>query len=180
MRITVDNRSAPAQYDAVGEQYLKFKQLHKPIPEEHTVRLLLGDLRDTSVLDLACGFGHYTRLAVRLGAKSAIGVDVSAQMVALARQFEQDEPTGAEYHVYDAASMPVLGTFHTATAVWLFNYADTPENTASMFHAIRTNLAPGSRLIAVTIGPDYDPLGPSWEPYGLRVIQAELVLSAPN
>jgi hypothetical protein len=59
-----------------------------------------------------------------------------------------------------------------ATAVWLFNYADTVADMTAMFAAIRANLVPGGRLVAITIGPGYDPSGPSWEPYGLRVAGA--------
>ncbi|WP_156727526.1 class I SAM-dependent methyltransferase [Streptomyces apocyni] len=164
--------TSPAQYDAVGERYLQFKRSHNPLPEQHTVRRLLGNVSGADVLDLACGYGHYTRLVKQLGAKTAVGVDISAEMVALARRIEQDEPTGAAYHVHDVASMPVLGTFQAATAVWLFNYADSPDQLASMFTALHANLLPGGRLVAITIGPDYDPSGPSWEPYGLRVVDA--------
>jgi toxoflavin synthase len=42
----------------------------------------------TSVLDLACGEGFYTRLLRQTGAGRVVGVDLSAGMIALARQEE--------------------------------------------------------------------------------------------
>ncbi|GAA0348418.1 class I SAM-dependent methyltransferase [Streptomyces blastmyceticus] len=172
-----DNSSRPiaasAQYDTVGEKYAAFKRRHVPVPEEHTVRRLLRDIRGARVLDLACGFGHYTRLVKELGAATAAGVDISGEMVALARRAESEEPRGITYHVHDVARMPCLGSFDVATAVWLFNYASSIHEMTRMFRGIRTNLTPGGRLVAVTVGPDFDPYGPSWEPYGLRVMAAE-------
>ena len=66
-----------AQYDSVGSKYASFKRGHKPAPEEHTMRCLLGRLDGARVLDLACGLGHYSRLAKDLGASSVVGVDIS-------------------------------------------------------------------------------------------------------
>lgn len=137
------------------------------------MRRLLGELSGKRVLDLACGFGYYTRLVRGLGAGSATGVDVSSEMVALARAAEDDQPLGIDYHVYDIADLPRLGSYDIATAVWLFNYASSPLDMVRMFSAIRHNLAPGGRLVAITIDPDYNPDGPSWESYGLRILAAE-------
>ncbi|MFJ5921586.1 class I SAM-dependent methyltransferase [Kitasatospora sp. NPDC092948] len=159
----------PAQYDALGERYAGFKRTRGNAPEEPAVRALLGDLSGARVLDVACGFGRYTRLAMEAGAARAEGVDVSAEMVALARQEEERSPTGAVYHRHDATALPVLGVFDVAVAVWLFNYAEDPGRMADMFRGIRANLAPGGRLVAVTVHPGYDPADPDRQPAGARV-----------
>lgn len=136
------------------------------------MRCLLGDLDGARVIDLGCGFGHYARLASGLGALTVTGVDASEPMISLARRMEAEQPRGIEYRVHDVARLPLLGAFDVATAVWLLNYATSPTNMTAMFAAIRANLAPGGRLVAITVGPRYSPWGPSWEPYGLRVIEA--------
>jgi len=136
------------------------------------MRCLLGNLDGAQVLDLGCGFGHYARLASELGAISVAGVDISESMILLARRMEAEQPHGIDYHVHDAARLPRLGAFDVAIAVWLLNYATGPANLTAMLAAIRSNLAPGGRLVAITVGPRYSPWGPSWEPYGLRVVEA--------
>ncbi|MFD7730564.1 class I SAM-dependent methyltransferase [Kitasatospora phosalacinea] len=172
--MTAEERE-PAQYDVIGERYADFKRNHGRSPEEPTVRALLGDLAGARVLDLACGFGHYTRLAKRLGAARAEGVDVSAEMVALARQEEERDPVGAVYHRHDAAELPVLGVFDAAVAVWLLNYAEDPGRMADMFRGIRANLAAGGRLVAVTVHPGYDPDDPDRQPLRARITAARPV-----
>ncbi|BAJ33066.1 MULTISPECIES: class I SAM-dependent methyltransferase [Kitasatospora] len=165
----------PAQYDVIGERYSDFKRHHGLSPEEPTVRALLGDLTGARVLDLACGFGQYTRLARRLGAARAEGVDISAEMVAQARQQEERDPAGAVYHQYDAAALPVLGSFDAVVAIWLFNYAEDPGRMADMFRGVRANLAAGGRLVAVTVHPGYDPDDPDRQPLRARITAARPV-----
>ena len=45
-------------------------------------------------MDVACGFGFYTRLLKQRGAAQVIGVDISPEMVRLAHQQEQADPLG--------------------------------------------------------------------------------------
>lgn len=54
-------------------------------------RSLLPDLRGRRVLDLGCGFGWHCRYARRNGAKSVVGVDLSARMLAQAAAAAKDE-----------------------------------------------------------------------------------------
>jgi 2-polyprenyl-3-methyl-5-hydroxy-6-metoxy-1,4-benzoquinol methylase len=55
---------------------------------------MVGPLEGTRVLDLACGFGFYTRLLKQEGAAQVVGVDLSPEMIRLARANEQAEPLG--------------------------------------------------------------------------------------
>lgn len=63
---------------------------------------LAGDLRGLKVADLACGSGHYTRKLQAAGAAQVVGVDISPEMVAIARGIESREPLGVEYLCLDA------------------------------------------------------------------------------
>ncbi len=58
-------------------------------------RALLPDLHRKRVLDLGCGFGWHCRYARRQGAASVIGVDLSENMLARAREATDD--SGIEY-----------------------------------------------------------------------------------
>jgi toxoflavin synthase len=155
-----------AQYDTIGERFRRFKNTADlPVPESHLFASLIGDLTGVSVLDLACGHGHYTQVCLDAGAKRAVGVDISAAMIEQAKA----AVPAAVFSIGDAEELPPLGAFDVVTAVWLFNYAESPDALQRMFASVGRNLAPGGRLVAITVHPEFDPGVGGWEPYGLRV-----------
>lgn len=54
--------------------------------EQPAMKKLLPDLKDKSVLDLGCGFGINCMDFVNAGAKSVTGVDISENMLSIARK----------------------------------------------------------------------------------------------
>lgn len=58
---------------------------------------MLGDVKGQRVLDVGCGEGTNTRLLADLGAQ-VVGIDISAGMIAAAREHEAAERRGIEYH----------------------------------------------------------------------------------
>ncbi len=90
------------QGHAGGYQTAK-RQPWRTYLEQPSALALLGDLNGLSVLDLGCGEGHYTRLLKQLGASQVLGVDLSSDMIELARQQERSHPLGIDYRVCDAA-----------------------------------------------------------------------------
>lgn len=158
------------QYDSVGSRYEQFKNTATlPIPERHTFLRLIGDLTGKSVLDLACGNGHYSRLLKAQGAERVVGVDISPEMVQVARQKEQEQRRGVQYHVFDAAALPRLGDFDLVTAVYLLNYARTRDEMLRMCRGAFSNLKEGGRFIAFTIAPAFDLRRSNWAEYGFEV-----------
>ena len=93
---------------------------------------MVGELAGQRVLDLACGFGFYTRQLKQRGAAQVVGVDISPEMVRLACAKEQEDPTGVEYRVGDSIHLPVLGRFDLVTAVYLLNYAESKDQMLGM------------------------------------------------
>jgi 2-polyprenyl-3-methyl-5-hydroxy-6-metoxy-1,4-benzoquinol methylase len=57
--------------------------------------MLPNSLDGLCVLDLGCGFGNFARKARQLGARSVVGIDVSAKMLAQAEKLTKD--AGIEY-----------------------------------------------------------------------------------
>src|SRR2546426_8483615 len=113
-----------AQYDHIGSKYDEYAQTATlKRAESYTFFRMVGALAGQRVLDLACGFGFYTRLLKQRGAAQVVGVDISPEMIRLAQQ-EQAEPLGITYQVGDAAALPQLGRFDLVTAVYLLNYAE--------------------------------------------------------
>lgn len=144
----------PAHYDAIAEQYKRAKLIPwRHHVEQYSLLTLLGDVSGKSVLDLACGEGHYTRIVKALGAAHAIGVDLSAKMIELAEASEKDRPLGARYETGDARAAQFPEPFDVVIAAYLLNYARTAEELLAMYQAIARNLKPGGRFVTVNDNP---------------------------
>ena len=140
------------QGHATGYQTAK-RQPWRTYLEQPSALALLGDLSGRSVLDLGCGEGHYTRLLRQLGADQVLGVDLSSDMVELARAQEKSHPLGIDYRVCDAAELKLQTTFDLVFAGYLFNHARNREELRSQFSTICDLLRPGGRLVALNNNP---------------------------
>ena len=139
-----------AEYDKIARQFKKSRELpFRTDVEEFTVFEMLGDPAGLSVLDLACGEGHYARQLRRKGAAKVVGVDLSEAMISLAREADANEPLGIEYRQGAVEDLGVIGQFDVVTAVYLLHYAPSRTALDAMLVEIAANLKPGGRLIAV-------------------------------
>jgi 2-polyprenyl-3-methyl-5-hydroxy-6-metoxy-1,4-benzoquinol methylase len=158
-------------YNHISDTYdqTKTSPLRKYV-DEYTLLNILGDVRGKSVLDLACGHGHYTRIVKAQGAAQVAGVDVSQAMIAEARLQEQQTPLGIEYHVQDVADLEWMGRFDIALAVYLLPYAATRRQLSGMCRSIHRNLKPGGKLVVATFNPAVTEAElPGYQPYGVNL-----------
>ncbi|WP_437679996.1 class I SAM-dependent methyltransferase [Sorangium sp. So ce131] len=137
------------QYDAIAEDYQRAKRLAIFDVFEHTLLCRLGALDGMSVLDLACGEGFNTRKLKQLGAGRTVGVDISEEMIRLARDQEARRPLGIEYVCSDVKQLGKLGEFDLVTAVFLLNYAESWDELVRMCQVIYENLKPGQRFVTI-------------------------------
>lgn len=94
-----------AFYDEIAEwydNYLSENALYRELVLP-TLLELAGDVQGQRICDLACGQGWLTRELARHGALMA-GIDLSEQLLLLARQYEEREPLGISYVQGDAQS----------------------------------------------------------------------------
>ncbi len=158
-------------YDAIGDRYEEYASAATlKQAERHSILQMAGDLTGARVLDLACGTGFYTRLFLEKGATSVLGVDLSEEMVRVARRIEADRPIGASYRVGDGEHLGRLGAFDLVTAVWLLNYAESCEQLRAMARGAWENLESGGRFVAFTINPAFDYRTSESDKYGVRIV----------
>lgn len=163
-------------YDRIGARYEEYaRKASFKQAERHTFLELVGPLRGESVLDLACGFGYYSRLLKERGAGRVVGVDVSPEMIRLAREGERADPRGVEYLVADAAEPAVPGAFDLVTAIWMLNYASSVERLEAMLRNVRAHLVPGGRFVGITINPDFDLARGNCTKYGVEMLSQSRV-----
>jgi SAM-dependent methyltransferase len=139
-----------AEYDRIGDRYSEAKtQPFRIHLEAYTLEALAGDLRGARVLDLACGDGFYSRRLARRGASATLGVDASAEMVALGRRAEEAEPLGCRYLHADVGDVAALGRFDVVVLAYLLNYARTHDELRRFCEVAHRHLRPGGRLVGV-------------------------------
>ncbi|MDT9687838.1 class I SAM-dependent methyltransferase [Streptomyces sp. P9(2023)] len=158
------------QYDKIGEAFEGFKSLPMiRYGEVPSFLGLVGDVRGKSILDLACGTGFYGREFKRRGAEDVLGVDISVEMIAAAREIEQREPLGLRYEVGDVAELgPLDRSFDIALAVQCLNYAEDIATLERMCRSIHRSLVPGGAFYMLCQRPDYQFDCESLEAYGFR------------
>ena len=138
-------------YDDIAMDYAAAKtNVFKVKHEETKFWKEIGDVKDQTILDLACGSGYFTRQMKEKGAKAVVGVDISEEMVKHARSCEEETPLGVLYHVEDAVSYVSCRQFDIVTALYLFCYAESKESLQTICQNAFMNTKPGGRFIGVT------------------------------
>jgi SAM-dependent methyltransferase len=169
-------------YDPFAQQYRRSKDApFRRHVEQYTLRKLTGPLGGESALDLACGEGHYSRLLRAWGAGTVVGVDLSPNMIELARRQEAAQPLGIRYHVQDVRALDLGRPFDLVFAAFLFNHARDFDEFLEMARAVERHLAPQGRLVAVISRGD-QPVSayPKITKYGFsKSTPGELVEGAP-
>jgi toxoflavin synthase len=169
-------------YDPFAEQYRRSKDApFRQHVEQYTLRELTGPLRGESALDLACGEGFYSRLLRAWGAGDVVGVDLSPNMIELARRQEAARPLGIRYHIQDARALDLGRQFDLVFAAFLFNHARDFDELLEMARAAVRHLAPDGRLVAVNSRGDQPASAyPKITKYGFsKSTPGELVEGAP-
>ncbi len=137
--------------------------------EQHTLRSLAGDLSGTRVLDMACGDGFYTRWAKRAGARTALGVDISAEMIRRAKQEEQRNPIGCEYQQSDVGATVLSEPVDLVIAMYSLGYARSASQLLEFCRACYNALREGGRFLGLNDNvKSPPPAGLSFAKYGLE------------
>lgn len=117
----------------------------------------LGDIRGTSLLDLACGDGFYTRrFRTECAANPVMGIDLSPKQIERARAIEEREHAGIEYRVGDVTSLDLESRFDTVTAIHLLHYLENAAELESALRGIRAALADGGQFVTMIANPEFD------------------------
>ncbi|MEZ0485290.1 class I SAM-dependent methyltransferase [Fibrella aquatica] len=154
-------------YNAIAKEYQASKMLPwRKHVESHTFFQMAGDLTDLDVLDLACGEGFYTRQIKLRGATDVIGVDISEEMIRLAREAETQNPMNVVYLCQNALSLNLDRKFDLITATYLLNYAQNESELYQMGQVIANHLKPGGRFVTINSNPDYQATVEAMFPYG--------------
>lgn len=135
------------QYDNIAKQYRNSKKRIFYKITDYSIKNKLGDISGLDILDLACGEGYITRQLKNLGAKNVIGVDISSEMIKLAKKQEQNKPKGIKYICSPVQDLGKIGKFDIITGVFLLHYATSKKELFAFCKTISDNLKPDGRFI---------------------------------
>ncbi|EFY93448.1 hypothetical protein J3458_002002 [Metarhizium acridum] len=154
-----------AQYDTIGTQYdvikkTPFNKLEQFNFRKHVEPFL--QRHGTKVLDLACGTGFYSSLLLEWGASFVVGVDISSSMVNAAKARLAETPYASRARFVQGNGIIPQGYssddkgFDVVSGAWFLNYASNPDQLASMFRTISTNLNSHGVFIGICLHPTDD------------------------
>jgi len=134
------------------------------MPEWATLRAMLPDLAGLRLVDLGCGFGWFCRWARAAGAASVLGLDVSENMLAQARETTGDPAVSYRQADLETVDLP-SGAFDLAYSALALHYID---NLAGLLARLRRALVPGGRFVFSAEHPLYTAQGPDYLDEGPR------------
>lgn len=144
-----------AAYDEVAAAYQKTQDPDGTGLADPTFDELVGDVRGQRVLSLACGQGRDARRLADLGA-DVVGVDISTELLAYARKFEQTHPRGIQYVRGDAQDLAAFADASFDVVVCHLAMMDIPDLGGTVASAARV-LRPGCGFVASVVHPCFRP-----------------------
>ena len=163
------------EYDEIAQEYRDSKLLpFRDFVESFSLFRLIGNLTGRTVLDLACGEGHYTRRLKQAGAAHVHGVDISPEMIKLAEESEKTDPLGCQYSVGNAANLSLGERFDVVVGVYLLNYASSKAMLLDLCRTIHDHLKLGGIFVGINASMTLDPAKyANYQKYGLMLLTPE-------
>jgi len=134
-----NSAKAWADFVRTGKDYYR-DGLNNPAAFE-----LIGNVKGLTVLDMACGEGHNTRILARKGA-NVTGIDISPKLIELALQEEKKKALGIKYLVMNAAHLTGLPDSCFDLVTCFMALQDIEDYRKAMSEASRV-LKPNSRFV---------------------------------
>lgn len=133
-------------------------------PEWPTLRSMLPALTGKRVVDLGCGFGWFCRFVREAGAAEVLGLDVSANMLARARETTPDPAIAYRQADLETLSLPA-GAYDLAYSSLTLHYL---QNLGALFATVQRALVPGGSFLFSAEHPLYTEPGPDYLDEGPR------------
>jgi ubiquinone/menaquinone biosynthesis C-methylase UbiE len=165
------------RWNEAAEEYARFSLEDEEYFHKHLVNPalleMLGDIRGCSVLDLACGDGHFSRKLAELsgGRVSITAVDASEAMVRIAAERHRSFSHAIRFQVADACSLAPLAAGPFDFVVCNMALMDIKDY-AGAIRAVARVLKPSGEFLFSVLHPCFQTPGSGWiteeSPHGKR------------
>jgi SAM-dependent methyltransferase len=123
-------------------------------PEVLEILMEIG-CQDAIVLDEGCGEGYFSRQMVGI-ADTVIGIDISEEMIRLAKKQEQDKRLGIAYYVGDVRNMPFRqDSIDVCVGNYVANYIH-PDELPKFYTEMARVLRPNGRFVLMIPHPVFE------------------------
>jgi toxoflavin synthase len=129
-----------------GRQYVVIPTMQK------LTKMLHGN-----ILDVGCGSGTITREIARTGNKKIVGIDISDEMIRIAKEHEKSAPLKIKYYCEDILKFKTDLQFDYIVSVYLLNYAETKKELEKMFRIFFNTLSEKGNCYMLTFNPAMTP-----------------------
>jgi ubiquinone/menaquinone biosynthesis C-methylase UbiE len=153
-----------AEFFAGYSQLRRSREGLDGMPEWPSLKAMLPDLTGLRVVDLGCGFGWFCRWACEAGAAEVLGLDVSENMLAQARDTTGDPAISYRQADLETVELPST-SFDLAYSALTLHYI---EHLARLFTVVHRALVPGGRFVFSAEHPLYTAQGPEYLDEGPR------------
>ena len=142
-------------YDEIADWYDAWVGTHamSDDPFYPAVEFLMGDVAGQRVCDLACGQGRVSRHLADRGAR-VVGIDLSANLLEIARRHEAVQPRGVEYLRADARALDGVADASFDGVVCHMALMDITDLPATL-HSVARILRPGGWFVFAILHPCY-------------------------
>ena len=143
-----------ASYDSIAEWYAARVQADSTAAGSWAFQTLLdlaGDIRSSRICDLGCGEGRIARLLAQHGAH-VLGIDLSSELIAMARHEETAHPLGIAYCIDDAQTLRTIPDATFDGVVCGLALMDIPQLDAT-FRTVWRIVCPGGWFIFLITHP---------------------------
>jgi SAM-dependent methyltransferase len=158
--------ATPARYDEFADFYESTIPPSLTAPPDAEVLRLVGPVAGLPLLDLACGYGRFTRAFARRGAE-VVGIDLSRALLDKAYAFEREEPLGITYVQADATDPHALTGESFDVVVCAFGLSDIDDLDGALATVERV-LRSGGRFVFSLLHPCFpgwrEDASSSWQP----------------
>ena len=145
-----------SEYDDIAKQYSENneKSIGANYLWYHTFFQVLGDVKNISVLDLACGDGYLARNIKLKGASEVFGIDLSKKMLKIAKDKEKKFPLGINYQLGKVGKLKKINEFDVVVAGFLLHYSKEKGELLRMCQDVYKNLKVGGRFVTINKNPE--------------------------
>lgn len=144
-----------AEYDNIAKEYTSTEddRLERTYVIDPNFLDAVGNVKGKAILELACGGGKFSKKFMEEGAKEFVGVDLSEEMIKIAKDKAIQDGLNIKYLVGDVAKLGKMGEFDLVVAAFLLHYSKTKEELLNMCKNIFLNLKEGGKFIAINTNP---------------------------
>ena len=150
------------EYDKCGGEYAsaaRFGNLgffREHVEKTLFLNLLKNSVPNSTILDAPCGEGRYSRLFRQLGAKKVYGIDISSEMIALAKSIPFEHQEDLIFEAVDLVSWKSPESFFDiAICVFLFDNATSKDMVLSFTRKLYSCLKEGGKVFGYDDNPDH-------------------------